>query len=82
MERTLWTDERVTDAVTRIDQRFEAVEHRFDSVDRRLDGIHDELREIRASIGTFQRQFAQIGWGLAAALFLQTIAFVVTTSLR
>ena len=89
VERTLWTDERVTDAMTRIDQRFDAVDRRFDAVDRRFDaidrrfdGIHNELREIRTTVGALQRQFAQVGWALATAVFLQTIALVVTTALR
>ncbi|MFL5781696.1 MAG: hypothetical protein ACJ760_10325 [Thermoleophilaceae bacterium] len=40
MERTLWTDERIDDAMERIDKRF-------DDVERRLDRIEDELIAIR-----------------------------------
>jgi hypothetical protein len=40
MERTLWTDERIDDAMDRIEKRFEAIE-------RRLDRIEDELVAIR-----------------------------------
>jgi hypothetical protein len=40
MERTLWSDERIDDAMARIEKRFDAVE-------RRLDRIEDELIAMR-----------------------------------
>jgi hypothetical protein len=75
MERSVWTDERVDDAIARIDQRF-------DTVDRRFDRLDAELGAIRGELVGLQRQFAQAGWALAAAVFVQLIALMVSTALR
>jgi chromosome segregation ATPase len=80
MERTLWTDERVSDAISRIDQRFDAIERRFDTIDRRLDSLSTELREIRSELLALNRQFGRVGWALAGAMFIQLVAIILTRS--
>jgi hypothetical protein len=39
VERTLWTDERMDDAIARIDSRFDQVDRRFDQIDRRFQAV-------------------------------------------
>ena len=70
-----WTDERIDDAMLRIDRGFES--------------LHDEMREMREEMRTMrsdlngqiaagQRQMTTIGWGIAAALLAQLMAFIAT----
>jgi tetrahydromethanopterin S-methyltransferase subunit G len=70
------------DAVERrldaVDHRFEAVDRRFDSVDRRLDTMSVELREVRGELAAMNRQFGRFGWALAGAMFIQFVVIVVT----
>ena len=40
MERTLWTDERIDDAMERIEKRF-------DRLERRMDRLADEMVALR-----------------------------------
>jgi hypothetical protein len=53
VERTVWSDERIDDAMTGIDRRFEAIE-------RRLDRVEDELIAIRRDMHS---QFIVIMFG-------------------
>jgi hypothetical protein len=92
MERTLWTDERVNDAMGRMDQRFDAVDERFEAIDKRFDAIDRrfntverrldcmavELREVRGGHSALNRQFGRIGWGIGGATFIQLVAIIVT----
>lgn len=77
MERTAWTDERLEDAFTRFDRRFDQIEARMD---RNFERVWDEFRELRREISSSNRQLAQIGWGLVGILIVQTIAAVVALS--
>jgi tetrahydromethanopterin S-methyltransferase subunit G len=67
MERTAWTDERLDDAITRIEQRF-------DSVDRRLDRIDQHFDRVWGEFAATHRLIAQVGWGIVAALLVQLVA--------
>lgn len=58
MERTAWTDERLTDlnhrvnsGFTRIDMRFDAVDRRFDSMEARVTGQIEALRQTILRVG-------------------------------
>ena len=64
------TDERIDDAMLRIDRSLESLR----------DEMHAEFRSLRAEVGAGQRQMTMIGWGIAAALLAQLIAFVITQS--
>lgn len=64
LERMAWTDERIDDLVMRIDRGF--------------DELRDEMREMRGEMAAMHRQQATIGWGIAGALCVQLIAFVIT----
>ena len=77
VERTVWTDERLDDAITRIDRRFDQLE---DRMDRSFDRVWDEFRELRGQISSSNRQLAQIGWALVGILIVQLIAAVVALS--
>jgi hypothetical protein len=65
MERTMWTDERLSD-------RFDAIDRRFDGVGARLDRIEVEIREMRMLM--FQL------WGVNMLGIVTTIAAVIVTS--
>jgi hypothetical protein len=72
----------VDDAITRIDQRFDAVDRRFDTVDHSFERVFSELATMRGELLALHRQFAQAGGVLAGAVFVQLIALVVTVSVR
>jgi hypothetical protein len=85
MERAVWTDERIDDAMTRIDRGF--TELREEMRDMRTD-LRTEMREmrsetredfaaLRSDMGAWQRQQAMIGWGIALALLAQLVAGVI-----
>lgn len=74
MERTVWTDARMDDAMTRIDQSFDRIE---DRMERSFDRVWDEFRELRGQIVSSNRQLTQIGWALVGILLVQLIAAVV-----
>ena len=61
-ERTKWTDERLNDAMVRIDGRFDAVDNRFDRVE-------GDLRELR--------QLVYYLWGSMLIGFMVVIATVL-----
>jgi hypothetical protein len=77
VERTTWTDERLDDAVARIEQRFEAVDRRFDRVDDDFSRVWTEFGAVRREIGATNRLVAQIGWALVGVFLAQTIAAIV-----
>ena len=74
MERTTWTDQRLEDAITRI-------ERRFDSVDRRLDRMDQNFDRVWSEFAATHRLIAQIAWGMVAALLVQVMAALVTTAI-
>jgi hypothetical protein len=73
VDRTAWTDERVDDAVARIDQHLDRIERNFDRA-------WAEFRDLRGQIATSNRQLAQIGWALVGILLVQLIAALVALS--
>ena len=80
MERTLWTDERMDDALTRIERHFERIDRNFERVDRNFERVWDELREVRSEISASNRQLTQIGWALVGVLLAQLMAAVIAGS--
>ncbi len=46
MVREAWTDERLDDFRSRVDERFDEVDRRFDAVDRRLDRIDEKFERL------------------------------------
>ena len=81
MERSVWTDERVDDAIARIekrfdriDERFDRIDDRFDRIDDRFDRVDDRFDRMRGEIASSNRQFALIGWTLAGVVVAQLIA--------
>ena len=83
VERSVWTDERLNDAITRIEYRFDRVDRefdrvwaRFDRVDERFDRVDerfDRLTEkVDARVDGLHRQLTQFGWGIVALVVAQT----------
>ena len=66
-----WTDDRIDDLALRIDRGF-------DELRAEMRETRSEMREMRGEIAAMHRQQATMGWGIAGALFVQLIAFVVT----
>lgn len=88
MNRVAWTDDRIDDAMTRIDRGFDSLreemrEMRLEMREMRRD-LTTEMRELRTDlqgqVSAGQRQMTMIGWGIAGALLAQLIAFVVVQS--
>jgi hypothetical protein len=65
MERTMWTDERLSD--------------RFDGLDQRLDRVDDDLRELRADVRDI-RQLMFVLWGPTMLGIFGMIATVIITN--
>jgi len=88
LNRVAWTDDRIDDAMQRIDRGFESL--RDEMREMRTD-LRQEMREMRSEmretrtdlhgqLAAGQRQLTTIGWGIAAALLAQLIAFVIAQS--
>ena len=45
-----------------------------------IGGVRGEIGGVRGEIGAWQRPQSMIGWGIAAALLAQLLAFVITQS--
>jgi hypothetical protein len=65
MERTMWTDERLSD--------------RFDGLDQRLDRVDSDLRELRAEVRDI-RQVMFMLWGPTMLGIFGMIATVIITN--
>jgi predicted nucleic acid-binding Zn-ribbon protein len=46
MERTLWTDERIDDAMERIEKRFDEIERRLDRVEAEISALRREMHQM------------------------------------
>ena len=53
MDRTLWTDERIDDAIERIEKRFDAVDRRFEQLERRMERLEDQMIALRREMHQF-----------------------------
>jgi hypothetical protein len=73
MERSAWTDERLDGLAGSMDRNFGLV--RADIAD-----VRTEIRELRTDLSAWQRQIAQIGWGLVFALIGAIVALVVAVA--
>ena len=75
MERTVWSDERLS-------ERFDSVDRRFDDLERRMDAGFDrvdrDLREVRTEIRDI-RQLMFMLWGPTMLGVFGTIAAVIVT---
>jgi hypothetical protein len=79
LNRVAWTDERIDDAMLRIDRGFELLR---DEMREFRTEMRTELRAMRSDLQgqiiAGQRQMTTIGWGMAGALLAQLIVFVAT----
>jgi hypothetical protein len=65
MERTMWTDERLSE--------------RFDGLDKRLDRVDADIRDLRTDIREVRTLMFQL-WGTNMLAILATITAVIATS--
>jgi DNA anti-recombination protein RmuC len=76
-----WTDERLDELATRVDQRFDGVDRRFGEVDRRLDKIDRHLEKRDGRLGSMQKTMANGFVGMSAAIvagFVAIMGLIVT----
>lgn len=81
MERTLWTDERLDDAIARIDARFDQVDVRFDRVDARLDALERRMERFEGEMIAFHRLLTQLGWGMVGTVIAGAVAIIAAIAL-
>jgi len=92
MERSAWTDERLNDLAATLDTSVKLVHDEIralrEDTRQELRGLREEVREdfrdlrqdirdLRADFSAWQRQIAQIGWALAAALIGAVVAIII-----
>ena len=73
-----WTDDRIDDLVLRIDRGFDELRNEMREMRSEMREMRSETREMRSEIVAMHRHQATMGWGIAGALFVQLIAFVIT----
>jgi hypothetical protein len=54
MERTLWTDERIDDAMDRIEQRFDRLETRMDRLEAKMDAVRRDIFNVAVGFAVGQ----------------------------
>jgi len=74
MERTAWTDERIDDLAASLERNINLLREEIHGL--REDSRQD-FRELRSELSAGQRQIAQIGWGLVAALIAAIVAVII-----
>ena len=74
MERIAWTDQRLDDLVASLDMRFELLHEELRGL--RAD-TREEFRALRGEFSALERQIAQIGWTLAAAVIAVLLTLVI-----
>jgi hypothetical protein len=70
MERVRWTDER-------LDERMTAMDQKFDRVFTEFDRVHAEIRDLRADFNRFQDRMVQIAFALVGVLLAQVVALTI-----
>lgn len=75
LNRVAWTDDRIDDAMARIDRGFDRLS---DEMREMRVEMHTEFRALRGEILAGQRQMTIIGFSIAGALLAQLIAFIAT----
>jgi hypothetical protein len=68
-----WTDERLDDLAATLRPLPAQMARNTEAIER----LTDEVRSMRTDLSGLQRQIAQIGWGLSAALVGTMIALIV-----
>jgi hypothetical protein len=84
--RESWTDERLDDFRSHVDQRFDQVDQRFDRVDAEFRAQRLEMRtelssfrkEMDTRLGAIQRLVVQIGAGTFGTLVLGIFTVLAT----
>jgi hypothetical protein len=80
---SMWAEWRATGLADGAVGRITAIEAALgDAVDRNFERVFSEFAAVRAELLALHRQFAQAGWALAGAVFIQLVVLVVTVSLN
>ena len=74
MERSAWTDERLNNLAATLDMSIKLLREEVHTL---REETRQDFRDLRADLSAWQRQIAQIGWALAAALIGAIIALIV-----
>jgi hypothetical protein len=80
MDRTEWTDERLDERMTAIDQTFERIFDELGGIRDDIRGLRGEISSLRGDIASVQDRLIQIGFGLAGVLITALIALVVAVA--
>jgi DNA anti-recombination protein RmuC len=70
MDRIAWTDER-------LDERMSAIDQTFERLHDDLGGIRDEIRGLRGDFSSLQDRLVQIGFGLVGVLITALVALII-----
>ena len=76
MNSVTWTDERLDDLAETLRPLPAQMARNTEAIER----LSDDMRAMRADMSAMQRQLAQIGWGVAAFLAVQTITLIVAVA--
>ena len=74
MERSAWTGERLNNLAATLDMSIKLLREEVHTL---REEMRQDFRDLRADLSACQRQIAQIGWALAAALIGAIIALIV-----
>jgi hypothetical protein len=70
VERSAWSDER-------LDERMTAVDQSFDRIFQELHGLRDDMRGLRADFAALQDRLVQISCGLVGVLIAGLVTLVI-----
>ena len=74
MERSAWTGERLNNLAATLDMSIKLLREEVHAL---REETRQDFRDLRADLSARQRQIAQIGWALAAALIGAIFALIV-----
>jgi archaellum component FlaC len=57
--RQTWTDERMDEFKTSVNQRFDQIDQRFDRVDKRLDRVENQISEVKGEVKELRQTMIQ-----------------------
>jgi len=84
MERAAWTDERIDDLATTLDQNIGLLRDEIrglrDDNREKLRSLRGDFSALRSDLSAGQRQIAHIGWALATGLVGAVVALVVAVA--
>ena len=81
MERSAWTDERLDERMTAIDQRFDRGDEALGEIREELRGLRgdfgEEMRAMRSDLSRFEGRMTLVGFMLVGVLIAAVVALFV-----